>query len=64
MTDGHPGDHPLTDIFLNNEHVLGEEGDNLLRRLAEEKGLFFAKIWFEQNLYLVPFDREEKKLIY
>lgn len=35
MANGKPGDHPLTDILIHNLTVYGQEGDDLIRNIAE-----------------------------
>jgi len=35
MPNGKPGDHPLTDILIHNLKVYGQEGDDLIRKIAE-----------------------------
>jgi len=35
MPNGKPGDHPLTDILVHNLKVYGQEGDDLIRKIAE-----------------------------
>lgn len=35
MANGKPGDHPLTDSLIHNLTVYGQEGDDLIRNIAE-----------------------------
>lgn len=60
MSEGRPGDHPVTDMLLGMYSILGKEGDELLRTLVEVKGLSFTKTWFEQNIYQQVYSRDEK----
>ncbi|MGY8826893.1 MAG: hypothetical protein ACKVJG_23740 [Candidatus Latescibacterota bacterium] len=57
MSEGRPGDHPLTDMLYHGSNIMGDEGDVLIRNLVESKGLRYAKDWFEKKLYQVPYDR-------
>ena len=34
MPNGKPGDHPLTDILVHMQKVYGQEGDDLIRTIA------------------------------
>jgi hypothetical protein len=35
MPNGKPGDHPLTDILAHKHEVYGQEGDDLIRKIAD-----------------------------
>ncbi|GAB6094513.1 hypothetical protein JCM14469_07650 [Desulfatiferula olefinivorans] len=57
MSEGRPGDHPLTDMLYHGASIMDDEGDALIRELVESKGLGYARDWFEKKLYQVPYDR-------
>lgn len=60
MGNGKPGDHPVTDMLLEYDNIMGTQGDELLKALVKKRGLSFVKTWFEQNLYQKVYDVNEK----
>ena len=52
MSNGKPGDHPITDVTIHNRVVFGDPWDSELRRIVELLGYDRAHQWFNAECWL------------
>jgi hypothetical protein len=67
MSNGKPGDHPITDVWIHNRVVFGDPWDGELRQIVELLGYDRAHQWFNAECWSKP-ERElrlavSKKLV-
>lgn len=67
MSQGRPGDNPMSDMLHHGKPMFGEPHDSLVKEIADNIHSKFHFELFEWARSLHPFDREEelkKKLEY
>lgn len=50
MPNGKPGDHPITDLFVHNHDVYGNEADKIIKDIAKIIGRKQTEDWLEKEI--------------
>lgn len=58
MTQGRPGDHPVTDMLLGLVTLYDDEVDELFKVFIQKRYLPFAMKWWEDHMYHQPIDKQ------